>query len=599
VKARGPRPGCRLWSVLAPVVVLGVVVGACGNAGATSPSTDKLVAGVGGTVSVGLDTPPTGCNPNAMATNVLATETVLAPVLPSAFVVDEKGVSELNQTLLQQAEVVSTSPQTVVYTINPKARWSDGKAVSAQDFIYAWQQQADGGISGSTADVATSRLGYADIASVKGSSNGLTVTVVFATPFSDWRMLFADLVPAHVMERVGWNPPCTSVDPTIDLSAGPYEIASVSDTSVHLERNPYWWGARPDVQELVVRFATNAAQLASWLRDGTVQVAQPTDFDPTYLNAVASSPRLQSAAGPSSTFLQLDFATLGPTTNDATVRLAIADAIDRQTLLEDTAAWADSSIVASASHLYAQLQSAYPDSSEITNSLSGTTTTLTKSSGIPPFPATADLAETTHLLTSRGFLRTADGTWLNPDGSAMVLRVGIDSGDAWASATGSDLVRQLQRAKFTVVATKYPDVVSVGNALANNQLDLAVLPMFASAYPTQAIAWYTTTLGAPGILGSQNWTNLDDPDITFDLDNAAQQLNPVTAQPIYDQVDQALWTSMAALPLFAEPWTTAWSTSVLDVVANPFAPELLWNAQNWSIGVLEPSGYSGTPIVRN
>ena len=85
--------------------------------------------------------------------------------------------------------------------------WSDGVPITAADFIYAWQQQ-DGG----DADAAypsgdqASILGYSDIASMKASNQGRTVTVVFSTPFADWQMLFTDLLPAHVMEKVGWDP---------------------------------------------------------------------------------------------------------------------------------------------------------------------------------------------------------------------------------------------------------------------------------------------------------------------------------------------------------------------------------------------------------
>ena len=32
-----------------------------------------------------------------------------------------------------------------------------------------------------------------------------TVTVVFSTPFTDWRVMFDHMVPAHIARRVGWN----------------------------------------------------------------------------------------------------------------------------------------------------------------------------------------------------------------------------------------------------------------------------------------------------------------------------------------------------------------------------------------------------------
>ena len=92
----------------------------------------------------------------------------------------------------------------------------------------------------SSPDVS-SIAGYRDIASVTGSNGGHTVTVKFKTTFADWQMLFDNLVPAHVMEKVGWNPTCATVNPAIDLSGGPFKIACC------LGRRPYSWCRIPEV----------------------------------------------------------------------------------------------------------------------------------------------------------------------------------------------------------------------------------------------------------------------------------------------------------------------------------------------------------------
>ena len=48
---------------------------------------------------------------------------------------------QVNTDLLESVEATSTSPLTIQYVINPKAVWSDGVPVTADDFIYAWQSQ--------------------------------------------------------------------------------------------------------------------------------------------------------------------------------------------------------------------------------------------------------------------------------------------------------------------------------------------------------------------------------------------------------------------------------------------------------------------------
>jgi hypothetical protein len=95
VSLRGRRPGGALRSGL--LAALALLVGACGTAATSTKTTVTLVPGTGGIVTVGLDAAPNGCNPNAGGVRTWATETVLAPVLPSAFVVNEKGLTVLNQ----------------------------------------------------------------------------------------------------------------------------------------------------------------------------------------------------------------------------------------------------------------------------------------------------------------------------------------------------------------------------------------------------------------------------------------------------------------------------------------------------------------------
>ena len=216
-------------------LALSLSLAGCSSAGSTTTQV-TYVAVPGGTISYGTNEAPTGCNPHTPSGDSPGTRAILAAVLPSPFVVDSSGDVAPNPNLIEQSELVSTKPETIVYTLNPDALWSDGTPITAKDFIYAWQQQRVDSPSdpNSVATVA----GYRDIASVKGSQGGRTVTVVFHTIFADWQMLFANLLPAHVMERVGWNPTCPSLDAAIDLSGGPFEISSVSAQAIGLRANP-------------------------------------------------------------------------------------------------------------------------------------------------------------------------------------------------------------------------------------------------------------------------------------------------------------------------------------------------------------------------
>jgi peptide/nickel transport system substrate-binding protein len=582
--------------------VLGLTAAACGSGPVPADETPSTFVSVpGGSITVGIDRTPTGCNPNTPGGDTWANSLVLAPVLPSAFTTSDGGQSVGNDALLQGAELVSTSPQTVVYTLNAQAVWSDGVPVSAQDFIYAWKQQR-----GAAADLAAGASpvggqaatiqGYRDIKSVTAGNGGRTVTVVFRTPFSDWQMLFHNLLPAHVMEKVGWNPPCTGPDPAIDLSAGPFVLHAVSPDRYTLIKNPRWWGAPVQLDRITIAVGRGPGQLASWVVRHRATIVQPQHFGPAYLHATGGDPGLNGHMSISSTFLQLVFSVTSPATTDLRVRQALADAVDRQELVDQQVAWADPNIVPAASHLYSQVQDPYPGTappSDLPNSYDAakdvTTTTTSPGNYDPaaPWPTRNQPAATGRLLGAEGFTQRPDGTWLDPDGQPFVLRLAVDGADPWAAATAEQVDDQLTRAGFPVDPTTYPDLAQAGQALAAGQADLAVLPYTAGAYPTQAMAWFTTLLGPPGQDGSEDWSNYDSATFTSLVTQAAHLFNPVTAQPLYDQADKLLWSDMVTLPLFAEPSVLTWSDRLAGAGPNPYGAGLLWYPESWSVDVLE------------
>src|SRR4029077_15899596 len=143
---------------------------------------------------------------------------IMNMIWPQVFIVNNKLQPVLNTQLMESAVQTNSSPQTIVYKLNPKAVWQDGTPITADDFIYNWQAQ-----SGSTSytDVgnqpydAESTAGYNQIQSVVGSDpasgaacspgssanrnvglcpNGDTVTVTFKPSYADWRGIYTNIV---------------------------------------------------------------------------------------------------------------------------------------------------------------------------------------------------------------------------------------------------------------------------------------------------------------------------------------------------------------------------------------------------------------------
>ncbi len=195
-----------------------------------SGAATKASSTSGGTATMALDENLAGFNINTSAASEFVLQEIMNMVWPQAFIVTNKLQPVLNNQLLESAPVTSSSPQTVVYKINPKAVWSDGTPITADDFIYNWQAQSGNpaytDVGGQPYDDATT-AGYNQIA-IRGRlrsrpaappatrqtanrnaglcPNGRTVTVTFKPSFADWRSLFSDhIVPAHIARTVGWN----------------------------------------------------------------------------------------------------------------------------------------------------------------------------------------------------------------------------------------------------------------------------------------------------------------------------------------------------------------------------------------------------------
>ena len=162
----------------------------------------------GGSLSFALTHQPASFNLDTRKGHDLQAQLVMDRVWPQVFVIDAQGVPQLDTNFVKSAETGRLAPQTIVYQIDDRATWSDGVPITADDFIYNWEAQSGdpvyADVGGKPFDAA-STAGYSQIESVTGSNRGKTVTVVFKTPYGDWKSLFNNLIPAHIARTVGWN----------------------------------------------------------------------------------------------------------------------------------------------------------------------------------------------------------------------------------------------------------------------------------------------------------------------------------------------------------------------------------------------------------
>jgi peptide/nickel transport system substrate-binding protein len=566
-----------------------VLASACGGSSGSGGGTTVTYVGVaGGAISLGMTESPTGCNPNTPSGDTPGTLTVLSGVLPSPFFVNNLGVPTANADLIVSSELVSTKPETIVYTLNPKAVWSDGVPITADDFEYAWELQRGDPVE-SSPDVSTI-AGYRDIASVTGSNGGHTVTVKFKTTFADWQMLFDNLVPAHVMEKVGWNPSCSTVDPAVDLSGGPFKIQSVSGQTITLVQNPKWWGTPANARSITIHIASSTEQLAQWMASGYVQVAQPSRVTQDFLTQMTGLPGAQSDVDTSATLLQLDMASSLDSDLSPDLRAGIALTINRQDLVNQQVSWAVPGIAVADSHVSVQGQQNYkpaPAASPTTTippPVSSTSTTVIGAGGSVNFPVTPVPDQAAAFIEASGLDRTpGDSYYHSAFGAPFQLHLVYDESDPWAATAGPTIAAELDAAGLNTTLYPVDGADKAGQVLASGFADLALLPVTFTPYMSQTLSWYTMLLGPAGKNGSQDWTGYSSSQFDQLVETASQQLNPNTAAGYYAQADTMLWDEMVSLPLFAEPAALVWSRTIGGVTPTPRSDSLLWFAQLWAV----------------
>ncbi|MCT2059010.1 ABC transporter family substrate-binding protein [Dietzia cinnamea] len=360
-----------------------------------------------GGILLALDRVEAGFNPHLLADQGADTDLVASLLLPSAFVPGVDGEPVLNRDLLLSAAPLPDAPETIRYTIDQQAQWSDGVPVAAEDFEYLWRQMT--GQPG-----VVDPAGYEQIVDVRSGAGGKVVDVVFESVPAHWRSLFQHMLPAHILKGApdGFE---GSMEALPVMSAGPFMIraADIGRGEIEFVRNDRYWAGAPGIEQIVVRRATGPGQLGAALRDGPGSMAL-VSATPVATDVSETVPGVTSTRLASTAQLELTFNSVAPTVSDPTVRRAVAAALDPQVV---------GRIVTG---------EARPEVSSF------------------PFPAgtavatTADPALTDRALTGTGFALT--GTRWQRDDVPLSLTLGVEATDDRAVTAAYTVADQLRGA---------------------------------------------------------------------------------------------------------------------------------------------------------
>lgn len=593
----GLRPAAAtLFAALALAVFASAVSGASSTT-TTSPPNTAITVAKGGTVTVAVSSLPTEFNPSTVAGSNAITEMVMAQVWPQAFIVGSNDLPRTGPGLVTSAELVSVNPQTVVYTLAKRARWSDGVPITASDFIYDWHEYV---AVGPSLPAFFPLAGYQAIKSVTGSKGGHVVTVVFKTSYADWNALFSDLVPAHIAARYGWARAFSGSTPKHMVSGGPFAIARVSPgKELVLTRNPHYWGTPAQLDRIVFRVEPSTSATLRALANGSVDVAQLYPST-NVTSAVLRSHDLVETESESPELWQLVFNLADPTLSSLAVRQAVADSIDRAQLLANSVGIVSPSLGVAGNRIFADGAPGHRDND---------------TSQLKVNASAADL-----LLESAGVSFDQRGE-ASVGGKPLVLTVSGPSGSPMVAALESQLAADLLESGIVLRVDNVDPTTFLSAMLPEGRYQLALVPYLLSRYPSTSSLLYTNPVGptpdaltdvatttipvsstvathvggsedepgaaAAGVV-TRDVLGLDDPAIATLYAQAASQLNFETDASLYNQIDTDLWAVMPSLPLFQQPVALVRSDKIVNILESPTWVGPLWDAQNWAIQISPP-----------
>jgi peptide/nickel transport system substrate-binding protein len=542
------RKGPKTW-LLVLLATLSLVAAACGgdddgDAGGTTEEETEVTQG--GSITYASEQGVRGFNINTSAHEGVALQWIVINVYPQAFRALPDFTVVPDENLLESAEQTKDDPQTIVYKIKKEAVWSDGTPITAKDFEYRWKNS-----NGSNQDIdVDNKTGYEDIESVTGSgSDNKTVTVVFKKPFVDWKALFSNLLPAHIVETTpgGWNEGLAN-PPT--WSGGPFKIQSYTkDQSLTLVRNERWWGKKPNLDSIIVRFGIPGTNVPQALQNGEIDMAYPQpQID--LVKQVKGIPGIKSELNYGLQYEHITFNLKNEFIALKEVRQAIAWGLDRDEIVNRTVKQFDDRGTRLDNRIWLTGQPEYEAHGKDY--------------------AKKDEAKAKEALEKAGFTAGADGIYTK-GGKKLSLRITTTGGNALREQTEQLVQAQLKAIGIDVTIVNYPgsaafDEIDVGN------FDMALFAWAGTPFPISS----AKSIYGPD--GNQNEGSYNNPRLTQLFEQATATSDRDESIEISQQIDEIVWDDLATIPLFVKPTFLPYRDTYANIRDNATTEGPLWNA---------------------
>ncbi|GAD84925.1 ABC transporter family substrate-binding protein [Nocardia asteroides NBRC 15531] len=536
------------FRVAAPAVALSLVLGGCGS-NSTVESQSSAIGAIndinpqerdalreGGNLRLSLTSFPETFNSLHVDSDGEVSD-VTGWTLPGSINSDAAGNLTIDHNYYTDVQLTNTNPQQIVYTINPKAVWSDGSPITWEDL----RAQAAVMSGRDPAFKISHDQGYSSVEKVERGVDDRQAIVTFAEHYAEWKGLFNPLYPRQLSASTqSFDDLYRSEMP---LSSGPFIITSIdrAQQRIVLSRNPKWWGDATKLDTVTYSVLADEARLTA-LQNNELDAAGLSGIDE--VTTATGTPGIKVRRAPANRFSHFTFnGAPGSLLSDPKLRIAISKGIDRQAIATATQQGIVTDPKPLNNHLFLVGQKGYQDNAE---------------------SVSYDPAEAARMLDELGW--KLNGDVREKDGRKLEIRDVMYQADTWTQ------MAQIAQQNLAAIGVKlkietYPgsglftDVIDPGN------FDIAQFVWSKSIFPLGALPQIyaydpANPLSNKGRIGS--------PELNALIEEVIAELDPEKAIELANKADRMIFEEGFSLPIVQSAGTVA----VRDTLANYGAPGL-------------------------
>ncbi|HEY7350198.1 MAG TPA: ABC transporter substrate-binding protein [Ktedonobacterales bacterium] len=458
---------------------------------------------------------------------------------------------------------VSKDGLTVVLKLRHDLRWSDGQPLTADDFVY-WLEVEQDPRTG-----VISSNGFDGLANYR-ARDPYALLLTYKRPFAPYLAYLPFAAPRHVWGKVQHPDLASRQDVTLTpgVTSGPFMLANysgengISGPRFLMVPNPYYVSTTLHasvLDQLIFQGYNDVASAVAAYQGG--EIDQIENLQPGDLPGVK---RLQGLRiSPTIGYTHLDFNLTKPALQDANVRKAIEESIDRCQIIKvafsqpcnslrvDTILPKPSPDFDPTNQTYSfDLAQAKKDMQIAGWDCSGRTCTQNRQ----PFP-------TLNLVTYTGNPYDAIARLMKQDLEALGLSVSLQGFDS-----------------HTIFAN-----FTRGGVLATGKYDLAVfgynftLDSDVNLYPS----FHSSEIPSAEHPTGQNYERVNDVGVDELLDEGRTTLGSAERSQIYKDVQRILVQKVYVIPLYLEPNIVLTSSIIGNYFTNPTLLGNAWNIGDW------------------